>query len=895
MSPPQYVLKTQDRTISDEHPYYRRINVANNFMTHTTHTPIRRIGGLFFAALALAAVAVATPSSPAAGGADDEGVRLLGRWRPSRLGPNDQFPRIRIASGPRIAYVLSSGMVAAYDLDSLEPFAGEFALGDISPVTTVFEPSGLLVAATHVAGLPRISAFSVLDGQLQKLGQWDVSTSLAGATKVAGLQQDDAQHLYVLAASPNGVGGLIPGSLVAAKLDGSHLASGRLHPSWAFAVPQCHLPMTFNVPAGIGYAPAQNAVYFGCTDPQAFLAKPPVASGVGRLALNAAGAPDHFELLPLYGDYSAAGDSLFDPASGRLLMVNQSSGAGVTVVGFDTPTNAFIGAIGASNNQLSSLGLDRTIGRLYALTPNPANGGLVVSDIRTTPLAQGSSFVKFASLDEKQPELRVEMGIDTLKRRLFVRYSGTDDFVILQDDLAPYVPPPLDDPDVNTEDVPEISGQTQARVGAEAQGFGARIRLVGGTDSLQFNLVPVDGPARTVPLGSGTRELRSSWLERLTMSNNEAAAHAIAADRDSANTAKDQTFGNQLRDQGPPSSNPPDFSMAWPFTPAQCVDLGEGAYQHSESGATVACDADKRTASATASFAAAGDDIAVGATDAASELKVTSAGTVATVTATARSVSVLGGRLQIARVTSVATSTAHGRRGSASSDRQVVLDGVVLDGRSLCTQQCDPRAVADQVNLALNGLARIDFPQPERSVLASAGGYQAWIRRNLAEQVQAVKLNDQAPDRIEVPGAVITLFSDNTRPSRTVIELAGVETQAQYGISRLVAADFGTTTSSESDGPGDLLGALSLQAFGSQQPTSLSGEPLVASRGNDDDGPAPLERFLPAVLRPAWRLMWKSLREAGPLVAIWLLLLSPVFVAGRRWLLLKRGSLHVEV
>jgi hypothetical protein len=189
------------------------------------------------------------------------------------------------------------------------------------------------------------------------------------------------------------------------------------------------------------------------------------------------------------------------------------------------------------------------------------------------------------------------------------------------------------------------------------------------------------------------------------------------------------------------------------------------------------------------------------------------------------------------------------------------------------------------------GLLRVDFPSPDPAVRASDGGYQALVRARPEQQMEAVTLNEHPEDRIEVPGMVVTAFTDNTRPSRTILQFAGTAAEARYGIYRLDDFDgFG----GESDSFVSLPTSTEDEGFESALPFLLGdtetdlGEALdptpAAAQGRSGRRPGLLEL-----------LGWAFLRN-GPggvvrMFLIWAVLLAPVYLSARRRLFLDRRVL----
>jgi hypothetical protein len=241
------------------------------------------------------------------------------------------------------------------------------------------------------------------------------------------------------------------------------------------------------------------------------------------------------------------------------------------------------------------------------------------------------------------------------------------------------------------------------------------------------------------------------------------------------------------------------------------------------------------------------------------------------------------------------TAQAHGLPNSAKTKFSRSITNVAIQGNQVCSTSCDPGALATQINAQFAGVLHVDFPSPDAAPAAgSPGGYEALLRRPLGEQVQDEELNDQPAHRTEVPGMVITLvLGDNQKPAREILYLAGTEVEARYGIYPLGQSQWlapppdlpslfpstgGYATSASSGG---LLADLGTQP----------GPNPAGGGAGSGQGQSPLAGLLPP---GGWRWVAEHPIQAMKLLFMWTILLSPIYVAARRWLLIQRNRVLLE-
>jgi hypothetical protein len=255
--------------------------------------------------------------------------------------------------------------------------------------------------------------------------------------------------------------------------------------------------------------------------------------------------------------------------------------------------------------------------------------------------------------------------------------------------------------------------------------------------------------------------------------------------------------------------------------------------------------------------------------------------------------------LQIGEIEAAAEAWAHGRPKTAGTMRpDPIIRNIRVNGDEKCATNCDIRSVASMINDALPGTLRISVPRPDaEAATGSPGGYEASVKRDSSEHIEDVQLNEQPDTRLELPAMVVTVFADNNRSSRLVIELAGLEAEARYGIYALANDLDSSGTETGLPATSGSLGDLGASLGGLLAPPS---SPLMASAGSApaDSGArvgqstrGPLNRLVRA-LRSPWELFWGA--NATEKLVVWGLLLSPVYLASRRALLVRRAVLVFE-
>jgi hypothetical protein len=300
---------------------------------------------------------------------------------------------------------------------------------------------------------------------------------------------------------------------------------------------------------------------------------------------------------------------------------------------------------------------------------------------------------------------------------------------------------------------------------------------------------------------------------------------------------------------------------------------------------------------------------ATGETADASVLRTSADGSVANATASVHDISV-GSFLHIAKLTSTALVKAHGRPGTNPIQYECAVAGVSVTlppgltlppavPTSISTASCQDPSLASLVaalNTMFTGTLHIEFPTPYTSSANPPGGpggvvlrqspkgYLAQVALSDEEQTQnAILTNDT---NIEQPGMVVTYYLDNAYSrNHLVASFAGVAASARYGIFNLDDATgdsgsggFGSVNSDDSS---PVTGSLPLVDAG-QAPTvppapAVSTPPSVRTSGLG---------AVPQAIIDGFRFLFQHPQFIPPVLAVWILLVSPGYLLSRRRALL---------
>lgn len=501
------------------------------------------------------------------------------------------------------------------------------------------------------------------------------------------------------------------------------------------------------------------------------------------------------------------------------------------------------------------------------------------------------------------------------------------DFHQLADTTAPPAAPGAADIDAATHHGPVPAGaEVSVDYGANTTGYGMHTVWVGGPAGAVTDVTFGNGSA---PLPTSA-DLLAGSVDHLRIRRGSADASASAL-QDGDGTATTTYQGCSSGPTAPGCATvagapgPVTASQPWPFPPAECSQPGAvgGADGQSSgvtaappsgqageqpgtdgmAGAAVDCTLD-RPATARASLGALGLpgsgaalagapvlDLAVAQSHVDGSVAPPTDSTprsVASVTATVRGLHVgLGslGAFDIGALTQTAVAQAGGRAGTASTSDTVTLQDVTLerDGKvqALCSGPCpDPAATLATLNSVFAGRLELSMPPVEGSYIGgSPGGYVAAVEAQLAEQYGDEQFNGMRAEEAAVhPGLRLVVFGwgDGVPAvSRQVVDLAGVEAEAELGIEVFPAFDAGAQGVDQQAAEAAAGVPAAAALFGAALPLA---PPALAPGGGVTGGPASLvERALTGF---AW--LWQTPGGALQLLLAFGLLGAPIALARRR-------------
>ncbi|HEV2755939.1 MAG TPA: hypothetical protein VG318_09215 [Actinomycetota bacterium] len=781
-------------------------------MRDRTKVVRRGLAAAVTALCALAALAPVAAGKPG-GSADRSGLVILGRMEQPPIDSVQQGQIVQLdPARKKLFYVYmndTDGLAAwlvEYDLRTPVPsmvrsgrIGGGGEIPAPSPYSTALDSARqrLLFLRPNQAGENTILVVDTK--RFEPKATWSLTRSLPGFFPMGMTYSARDDKVYVVgemsqslvvANSGSGQKVLGPGTSIVA-LDGKTGAF-----SWATPLPECQQALyTLGVGALVARSANRPALHVACSTGgsgagDAF----PGQAGLIRVTVDPkASAGDALgfqrEFFPISGSYFSGafrGIAAFDPKTDRFFLqslARSTPGAWV----FDGRLSAWVGFITAPDSRNYWTGLNTGTGKFYMGSPG-SNGEvqdsyLLVADGRATPVPQGGL-----------AKLTVSgfMPTDPSTNRVFVPTldrgrSGYYHWTVVRDDTPQAEPLRPPDYDALTSDIEETD-KTVTNFSGGVNGYGARAVLVGGyRGALNFA-----GQYVTVSqLRQGDRGLTAARVPSLDLRPVGASATAQALVEDSSTEA-------ELKEGA---------GAEWPWTPASCLDgsgdVVEGSGGGSGGEATVRCDLAKSTVTAESAFGAvSGEGFRIGrSTFSAAARRDLELGVVTTSTATVRGVDLAppaGGSVSIGEIVATATTSAHGRPGTAKAKWERTLSGVVVrdaEGKVVqrigeCTStveedQCP--GLARRINSVLGTRMQVDFFKPD--VVRTPKGAFAGIQQTDGQYFNGRTVNGQGTSFTSesgsraVPALQLTVFNDSVERSRLLLQLASIQTNSIYTIA----------------------------------------------------------------------------------------------------------------
>lgn len=827
------------------------------------------------AAALLVAFALAMP--PAALASSEQGIRQAG-YLDRHAGPSGQMAsgNILIHSGDRRAYQVVLGeqqILYEYDLDTLSILrtrtlprvqAAETSMGTTEWLAALDDRGDRVFMFERLVDVGEDYRLFALDlrtlGTSQPRSLWPLGTRLPLAISYHA----PSDRLYIL--SRNIVGGL--------QGRGVFFVEERTPEGeqvWEYPLAACYAALDHQYPPTVARSLLRpEFIYLNCYNSGT------VQGLVVRITLGADGRPEGEDVFPAVpGGLS----TMFDYGSDRMFFLTTISGAGRGAWVFDGLRSTFLGVIATGDDRPGkfaySMGLDPRTGRLYMQTA----AGFLVADARRTPLPSGLLFRHLAA-----PGVG-SIQVDPLTRRVFVPdFTTAKDglpqrYVILEDNVPLSSDPVPGNPDSLTAGVSEQAGVTAVNFSGGARAFAARMLTTGGIQKGAWNAAlgsfsPENLPAlwegiQALPVDGGNRDLYLARVKDVSLTNTSADAAASAGDAD-AGTLRD------LEKAGVKDS----------FPYSEChAGAGSGASAPATSaGSSASCDTEKATvvASSGSAYRQAQNDLSVSVESAfalGSVRREADRGLVSRAMATVTGITLFD-RAWIGEFTTEAEAWAGGRPGTAGarfgrtiSDVRVDSDG---DGKlePVCGDPCSLRVAADAVGRALAGQAAVEFPDPDPAYYpkGSPGGYQAIVQKGTFRSFAERALNDD--DAAEVAGMQVVVYSDG-RAGRTrqVIQIAGVQVEAHYGIYLLPTSKLPQTGGGE-----DSAAPTAVLSGGFEQPAGVFAPETAPSARTV------IERVVRRIAE-GFALFLSDPREGGLLAVLWSFLALPAYLLYRRRLI----------
>lgn len=609
-------------------------------------------------------------------------------------------------------------------------------------------------------------------------------------------------------------------------------------------------------------------------------------------------------------------DSSFaDPVGGRIFLMTLNS----EIWAYDISTSSFVGVLAGNAasvfTSLTGFGLDPVTGRLFIQSPHL---GVGIAEGRFYPIPQARTFPHLKANGQERIISDAKTG------RLFILTGSSNskakEYTIYDAGKAP-IPPPAPDPDRNTADIDEQPGVTDARYFAAGSGFGVRALLAKGF--LATPPAPAVGAVSptseiltrniTSKCGFTDRELMVARVSKAEYDTGSAAAQAIGVDIDErtkldlANPSRCDVSATNggTGFQGIFATEPVgakarenETGIVWDREAASCSSSegGESAADTSKregvSKGYVECPlpGGKLVAEAKGYLTGA---VAVGQAHVTTNITRDKRGVLSTVVAEAQEID-LAGVIQIGRITAIAESRSNGRPSKDPlSTHTVRVQGVTIDGNTVCTDRCDLNEVIRLLNVA--GAGRFEFRsasgRDDALLKGTPKGASTAVQKSTARQA-----SDQAlvgDSTTEVVGLEMTSYNDNRifGRARQIFQFAGVASAATYNITPLPS---GAGFDDDAFTGGDIEDDFSVA--GSDVDFLLPGVDVLPATSTTDtissDEPAaggPIVRALRALAR-GLRMFFTNPRHALLLFTAWALFSLPPVLSRRRRLLTAARS-----
>ncbi len=588
---------------------------------------------------------------------------------------------------------------------------------------------------------------------------------------------------------------------------------------------------------------------------------------------------------------------LVDPERERTHLVMVDSYA----VTFDWARRRLVGTVALSPQQelgwRTPVGIDPASGRWYALIPKGSAtlhgqqlldpGGLLMVDGRRTPLSQALAFPEFAAPTiNYAPRINVLPDPERGRRYVFVRPMQPDGITvetfwrIIEDSVPVTQDPPLGELD-RTVDTNEVEGKTDRSYAGQATAYGWRALLV----SFGVGVEEVLGPCP-----AANREIVAASVQSASLSSIVAAARAFPTDADQR-TREDLGDATRCWPAGFPDFRTPDppealrgFGPGWgqrsgyvqgdldPVLAAECVGDGNGEGHDprvSGSGAHSDCSQKEEKLEAWANYPAVQfGSISVGRAYSATRMhRDPKLGVVVETRALTEGVEIAGiGSIEAVR--SYAYARANGRKPRPGDPVRATWEVEFCGVRTGDFQQqgCEfPDAALAALNEAGRGQVLFVRPSPDPNLRqGSPGGFVAGIQRDEGDaQIASLENNDSHP---AVPGLEVQLRNDdNNGTHRTIVQLAGVQAVAAYGIS-LIPED---RPFDDIPGPGGIIPPIPVPPVA---PSIINEPPNLPGPADD------IVRVVKKGLEVFLRASVDALVAAG----IWSIFATPVYLVVRR-------------